>query len=698
MSRIRIPLKRSDTGSLTDRLTDNVKNYVLPARYLLKDARGRVQETPDQLFRRVAENLAAPEADYDGDPVQTADEFYTMMTRLEFMPNSPTLMNAGARLQQLAACFVISPEDDLDSIFETVKRAAKIFQSGGGVGYAFSKLRPTGDMVRSTGGIASGPVSFMHVFDQMCSTLKQGGKRRGAQMAILSVDHPDIGRFVVAKREEGVLANFNISVAITDTFYEAVKRDTRYPLLNPRNGEPFRTIEETAHFYSTRYAGASTMRVEQNLWRDYAGEIPGLDRYAGATDLEVDEPMELPARFIWRLLVDGAWRNGEPGLFMIDETNRQHSFDVQEHPEHRIAATNPCAEQPLEDYEACTLGHVNLSLMAADQPPAWPDYRREHPGPLPEVVPHYLDRAVDWDRLERITRLGTRFLDNAITMSNFPLEEITRKARGLRNIGLGVMGFAQLLLQLQVVYGSDASFEIARRIMAFISHRSKRASHLLAQERGVFTEWKHSRYAQPGRYPEWFRQRTGLDPADWADGFPLRNHHTTTVAPTGTTSMIANTSGGCEPLFNTVYFRNVGKDIQGEDILIEFDDYFLRVLEANGFDVDAVKEEAKSLMRDNRFTGTGSLSIPDELAEIFITTDKIAPEDHVRMQAAFQEYIDSGISKTINFPREATRENVDDAFRLAIELGCKGLTFYRLGSREEQVLFTTQEIRPESKA
>ncbi len=695
MTNLIIPAKRIRGTALEDRLNENAKKYVLPARYLLKDEHGKVMETPGQLFRRVAENLAQPEAEYGNDVQQMADEFYDMLTTLEFMPNSPTLMNAGAELQQLAACFVISPGDDLDSIFDTVKRAAKIFQSGGGVGYAFSKLRPRGDMVRSTGGIASGPVSFMHVFDQMCSTLKQGGKRRGAQMGILHVDHPDVGRFVVAKRQEGVLANFNISVAITDRFYDAVKNDDWYTLFNPRNNEPFTVIEETAHFYSTEYEDASKVRAEENLWRDYAGDIEGIAAFRGATEIQVGDPMRLPARFIWKLLIDGAWRNGEPGLFMIDETNRQHSFDIKENPEHQIMATNPCAEQPLEDHEACTLGHINLSLMLSETFVAWPSYRKSDPDPSSEQVSGFLNQAIDWERLGHVVRLGTRFLDNAITMSRFPLQEIREKSGNLRNIGLGVMGFAQMLLQLQVVYGSKESFEIARQIMRFISHESKNASHRLAEERGTFLEWEHSKYAQPASYPDWFRQHTGQNPDDWKDGFPLRNHHTTTVAPTGTTSMIANTSGGCEPLFNTVYFRNVGRDIQGEDLLIEFDDYFLQVLEANGYDVEALKQEARELMRNNRFTGTRDLSISDEIADIFITADRIAPENHVRMQAAFQEYIDSGISKTINFPKTATRDDVDSAFRLAIELGCKGLTFYRLGSRKKQVLFTTQEVKPE---
>jgi adenosylcobalamin-dependent ribonucleoside-diphosphate reductase len=691
-----LPKKRTRGETLKERLTDNAYRYILPTRYLMRDEKGEIVETAEEMFRRVADNVAQPDGEYGRDVGETANRFYEAMTQLEFMPNSPTLMNAGARLQQLAACFVLLPRDDLNAIFDTLRQAALVLQTGGGVGYSFSLLRPKGDIVQSTGGIASGPVSFMKVYNAMCGALKQGGKRRGAQMAILRVDHPDIGRFIVAKRQEGELANFNISVAITDAFMEAVDRDEDYPLINPRTGAPFQVAEQTAQFYSTEYEDAPRRMVEENFWRDDASEIEGIDAFRGRTDLVVGEAMRLPARFIWHVLIDGAWRNGEPGILMIDETNRDHSFDVQKYPEHEIRATNPCGEQPLEEYEACGLGHVNLSLIVAEGAPLWAERREQEGASLEEQVAGYLQEAVDWEHLRRIVRVGTHFLDNAVTMSAFPLREIVEKQKGLRNIGLGIMGFAQMLVQMGVVYGSDASFEIARQIMAYVNRESKLVSHELAEERGAFRGWADSKYARPTDYTDWFRRHTGLDPQDWPYGLRLRNHHTTTIAPTGTTSMIANTSGGCEPIFDIAYLKNVGEDIQGEQPLVEFDDYFLLVLEANGIDVEAVRAEAEEKLRDGRFEDAHSLSIPDEIADLFISASEIPPEGHVRMQAAFQHRVDSAISKTINFTNEATHEDVRRAYELAINLGCKGITVYRLGSRREQVL-TSRAARAEGK-
>lgn len=685
---IELPVKRTIGRTLEERLTDNAYHQILPARYLQKDGEGEVIETPEEMFRRVAENVARPEATYGNDAEEMAEAFYEMMTTLAFMPNSPTLMNAGVQFQQLAACFVISPADDLNSIFDVVRKSANILQTGGGVGYTFTHLRPRGDVVHSTGGVASGPISFMHVYDEMCGTLKQGGRRRGAQMGILRVDHPDVGRFAVAKRWEGVLSNFNISIAVTTAFLKAVREDTEYTLYNPRTGKPFKVVEQTAQFYSTAYEEADRDVVDQNFWRDFAAEIQGMDTYRGQTDLEVGETMILPARFIWDVIVDGAWTNGEPGLFMIDWANADHSFDVERHPQHRIEATNPCGEEPLEEYEACSLGHINLSLMIAEDPPHWLDFRADHEGSLSSVVRAFLEEAVDWEYLRRITRLGTRFLDNAVTMSKFPLGEIDEKQKGMRNVGLGIMGYAEMLIQMGVIYGSDASFEIARQLMADISRESKLTSNRLAEERGVFEGWEDSKFARPDTHPEWFRRHTGLNPETWAErqGLSLRNHHTTMIAPTGTTSMIANTSGGCEPLFDVVYFKDVGVDIEGEEMLVEFNDYFLHVLKANNLDVEEIRAIAKEMMRRGEYEGPHSLSIPEEIAEVFITADRISPQGHVRMQAAFQEHVDGAISKTINFPKAATHTDVEEAYELAIDLKCKGLTVYRVGSREEQVL------------
>ncbi|WP_158059090.1 adenosylcobalamin-dependent ribonucleoside-diphosphate reductase [Halorussus halophilus] len=685
---IRLPVKRTTGETLEERLTENVYRRVLPARYLLKDNHGRVVETPEELFERVARNVAAVEAKYGNDPIRWANRFEKAMTDLEFVPNSPTLMNAGTEVQQLAACFVVSPRDTLDSIFETLRRAATIFQSGGGVGYSFSRLRPKGDQIRSTGGTASGPVSFMRVYDTMCEQIKQGGKRRGAQMGILRADHPDVGRFCVAKRREGEFSNFNFSVGITDEFYEAVRENRRYSLVNPRTGDQHVVTEATAQFYSTAFENAGTQFAEENVWRDYAGEIPGLDAYRGQTDFRVGEPMTLPAGFVWQLLVDSAWRNGEPGLFALDTTNRDHSFDVVAQPNHRIEATNPCGEQGLENFEACNLGHVNLSLLVTDDATPWFDFREDVREDLAAVVQEFLQQAIDWQRLARIVRDGVRFLDDVVTASVFPIPEIESKVTALRKVGLGIMGFAELLIQLGVRYGSPASYEIARQVMARLNRESKLASHELALERGPFPEWYDSKYATPTKYPEWFARHTGLRPTNWTDGFALRNHSTTTIAPTGTTSMIANTSGGCEPLFDVVYFKNVGRDVQGSEMLVEFEDYFLQTLEANGMDPDAVRAEAKTLLRANEFEGPESLSIPPAIAEAFVTAGDLSPAEHVRMQAAFQRHVDSGISKTINFPFTATRADVNDAYHLAVEEGCKGVTVYRDRSRRTQVLTT----------
>lgn len=683
---VQLPVKRTTGATLKERLTPNAYGHILPARYLQKDEQGRVIESPEEMFRRVAENVAQPEDMVGGDASETAETFYEVMTNLAFIPNSPTLMNAGVEFQQLAACFVISPEDDLNSIFETLRKAANILQTGGGVGYTFTELRPKGDVVHSTGGTASGPVSFMHVYDEMCGTLKQGGRRRGAQMAILRVDHPDVGRFATAKRREGVLSNFNISVAITETFVETVRQGTDYTLYNPRTGEPFEVREQTAQFYSTAYEDVDTNVVEENIWRDHAAEIEGLDQYRGETDLSIGEPMKLPAGFIWRMIVDGAWRNGEPGLFMIDQANADHSFDVEAHPEHAIAATNPCGEEPLEEYEACSLGHINLSLMVAQDRPYWPDFRAAHDGPLPTIVADFLEKAVDWERLKSVARIGTKFLDDAVTVSEFPLGEIDEKQKGMRNIGLGILGLAEMLIQMRIPYGSEASFEVARQLMRAITRESKLVSHELAEERGAFEGWEDSKFARPTAYPDWFRRHTGLDPEAWSQGLKLRNHHTTMIAPTGTTSMIANTSAGAEPLFDVVYFKDVSEDVQGEEMLVEFNDYFLRVLQANGIEVEDVRAEAQELMRKGEYEGPHSLSIPEEIREVFPTARQIAPEDHVRMQAALQEHVDGAISKTINFPQDAKHAEVGKAYELAVDLGCKGLTIYRMGSRQEQVL------------
>ncbi|MFO7794337.1 MAG: adenosylcobalamin-dependent ribonucleoside-diphosphate reductase [Candidatus Nanohaloarchaea archaeon] len=708
----KLPVKRVTGDTVEERLTENAYERILPARYLLKDENGDVTETPEEMFERVAKNVAQPDKEFEHtDYEESWKEFFDLMTHQAFMPNSPTLMNAGAELQQLSACFVAHPKDDMDSIFNTVHDAAKIFQSGGGMGYPFHLLRPKGDQVKSTGGIASGPMTFQQVFDTMCGTIKQGGKRRGAQMGIMRVDHPDVLRFVTSKRKEGNLSNFNISVGLTEDFMEAVKNDEEYTLINPRTDEPHIVNEKTAEFYNRdedwypEAAGSDSGRND-NFWRDFAPTF-GEEVKEYDIDLEPGEEMTLPARFIWETLIDGAWRNGEPGLYMYDETNDMHSFDVEKHPEHKVEATNPCGEQPLENYEACNLGHINLSLLVDDQGDGtaltfdeWKEkkgsaYDLDTQDGLERAMQDYVPEAVDMEEFEYVAKTGLRFLDNVVTMSDFPLEKIEDKVSSMRKVGLGLMGYAQMMMQLGIRYGSDESIAAAKEIQRQITRYSIEASHSLAEERGAFSEWDDSKWANPTEYPEWFEQYTGgLDPQDFEDGLKLRNHNTVTIAPTGTTSMIGNTSGGCEPIFSLAYFKNVAKDIQGEDMLVEFDDYFIKALEANDVDVEEVKAAAQEKMENNEWDGVKSIPdeiLPPHVKEIFATANQVSAEEHVDIQAAFQYYNHSGISKTCNFPNSATKEDVREAYMRAYDKGIKGMTVYRDGTRDTQVMQTNKE-------
>ena len=770
-----LPVKRVTGDTLEDRLSANAYHNILPARYLKKNADGELIETQEDLFERVAKNIALAEAPYEAqkrdieltvrpdqvkpdhprrdelaaavfgngttveDDVETtltpenvnkfayetvvpelpaeirdhvaelAGEYEELMSTLSFMPNSPTLMNAGNELQQLSACFVNSPDDDLADIHETAKEAALTFQSGGGMGYAFWQLRPYGDAVGSTGGIASGPITFMRTFDQMTETIAQGGTRRGAQMAVMRVSHPDVIEFIHSKNKdvslahtlklndpddptytefsealeearelideegrvpehlrnavEGHLSNFNISVGVTDDFMTALANDAEYTLTNPRTEEPHIATEETKEMYS---------------------------RYDLGEYVEVGEELSIPASVLWDRIVEGAHENGEPGVIYLERANKEHSFDVDEHPEHQMLATNPCGEQPLEEYEACNLGHVNLSTIAASDTSDWRAWSDERDtAELEAAVEAFLEDAIDWEEFDRRIRVGTRFLEDVVTMSDFPVDEITEKVRRMRKIGLGIMGIAQLFVQLGMRYGSEPANEVARQLMTHINHESKRVSHELAEERGTFEEWGDSKYADPTRYPEWFEHHTGEDPEAWADGYTIRNHNTTTIAPTGTTSMVGNTTGGCEPIFNVAYYKNVSDDVQGDEMLVEFDDYFLRTLEANDVDVEAVKAEAVEQMEANEFDGVEGLStVPTAIAELFVTSSDLTGKEHASIQTALQEGVDSSISKTVNFPREATVEEMDEVFRYIYDNGGKGVTVYRDGTRSKQVLTT----------
>jgi ribonucleoside-diphosphate reductase alpha chain len=569
-----------DTSTM--RLSSNALT-VLRHRYLKKDEQGNIMETPEEMFRRVAVNIAQADLLYGHTDVRkTEEEFLRLLSSLEFLPNSPTLMNAGRPLQQLAACFVLPVEDSLESIFEAVKETALIHQSGGGTGFSFSRLRPKNDAVRSTSGAASGPVSFMKVFNTATEVIKQGGTRRGANMGILRVDHPDILEFIAAKIDNRDLLNFNISVAVTEEFMKAVERDADVPLVNPHNQQTVKTMK---------------------------------------------------AREIFDAIVEMAWRTGDPGVVFLDRINRDnptpHLGDME--------STNPCGEQPLLPYEPCNLGSINLSLL-----------HREQNGRY----------RIDWERLEGIVRTAVHFLDNVIDMGRYPLDQIDRLAKGNRKIGLGVMGFADLLIRLGIPYDSEEALATGEEIMRFIRERGWAASGDLARERGVFPNFPGSKYDSPG-------------------GRRLRNATVTTVAPTGTLSLIADCSGGIEPLFALSFTRHVLGDVE----LPEISSHFLEVARQRGFFSDTLVM---------RMTAGESIQhmhdVPDDVKRVFVTTFNIAPEWHVRMQAAFQRHTDNAVSKTINFPPQATLDDVRTAFLLAYREGVKGITIFRSGSKNAQVL------------
>jgi ribonucleoside-diphosphate reductase alpha chain len=582
--------------------TNSIK--VLERRYLKKDENGKVAETPEELFWRVAEVMADADKKYgatEAEIKKTAEEFYEMMAKLEFMPNSPTLMNAGRPLGQLSACFVIPIEDTMESIFTAVKDTALIHKSGGGTGFSFSRLRPKNSPVASTSGVASGPISFMKVINAATEAVKQGGTRRGANMGILRVDHPDILEFICSKDDLRELTNFNISVAVTETFMQAVENDEYYDLIDPRTGKEY--------------------------------HLNG-------------KPVRYKAKEIFDMIVEHAWRTGEPGMMFLDKMNQANPIT----PVGLYESTNPCGEQPLLPYESCNLGSINLSFMlkASSQLSVVSDQT----SPTTSM-------EVDWDKLEETVKKAVHFLDNVIDANNHPLPQIKKNTEANRKIGLGVMGWADMLVLLKIPYNSTEAVKLAEKVMGFIQERSHQTSSELAKKRGPFPNWEKSTYYQKK--------------------IPMRNSTVTTIAPAGTISIIAGCSSGIEPLFAISYIRTVMDNTK----LVEVNSFFEKEAKEKGF-------YSEELM--GKIAQKGSIQefdeIPEDVKKVFMVSHNIAPEWHVQMQAAFQKYTDNAVSKTINLPNQATVGDVETAYRLAYELGCKGVTIYRDGSREAQVLST----------
>ncbi len=587
------------------RLTPN-SLAVLKRRYLKRNDLGEVIESPEELFIRVAKNIASGDANFDATEEEidnTARDFYRMMAKLEFMPNSPTLMNAGRKLGQLSACFVLPIDDNMESIFETVKNTALIHKSGGGTGFSFSRLRPKNSIVATTSGVASGPISFLKVINSATEAVKQGGTRRGANMGILRIDHPDIVDFIKCKDDLSELTNFNISVGVTNSFMKSVKERTTYPLIDPRSGKQFK--------------------------------IDGV-------------PQTLDASEVYQSIIEHAHKTGEPGVIFLDKINaKENTPEVG-----LVEATNPCGEQPLLPYESCNLGSINISKVVR----AVVD---------PSDTSKMFRNEIDWEKLKDIIWKAVHFLDNVIEKNKYPFEAIRKATYDNRRIGLGIMGWADLLIMLETPYNSDEALQLAEKLMSFIQKEADSASADLAAKRGNFRNWENSAF-----YDE-----------STQTGRPRRNSTVTTIAPTGTISIIAGCSSGVEPIFAVSYVRTVMDNTQ----MIEVNPLFESRAKEMGFYSESLMERIAEKNSIIDFA-----EIPQDIKDIFVTSHDVSPQWHIRMQAAFQKHTENAVSKTINLPNEATVDDVMTAFNLAFELDCKGVTIYRDGSRAFQVLSTKQ--------
>jgi len=604
-------------------LTNNAL-IVLNRRYLKKDKKGNIIETSEEMFRRVAENIASADKLYNpsANIKKTADDFYELMSSLEFLPNSPTLMNAGRKLQQLAACFVLPVEDSLESIFEAVKNTAIIHQTGGGTGFSFSHLRPKNDIVSTTSGIASGPLSFMRVFNMATEVIKQGGVRRGANMGVLRVDHPDIIEFIDAKTISHELTNFNLSIGITDDFMNCVEIDSKYDLINPRSGE---------------------------------------------------KTGKLKAKGVFERIVQSAWKSGEPGVLFLNRINRNNPTPHLG----EMESTNPCGEQPLLPYESCNLGSINLTKMLRKKGSRGQVKIRIKPS-NPRTLESF-QYEINWEKLRDTVYKAVHFLDNVIDVSNYPLPQIKKMSKGNRKIGLGVMGFADLLIMLSISYNSEEALKIAEGIIKFIRERAEEKSAELAKERGTYPNYKDLS-SKGVKECKNSKSSDSLTPELQNSKTPKlhrRNATLITIAPTGTLSIIAGCSSGIEPLYAISYIRRALEDVK----LLQINPLFIEIAKTRGF---YNKELRKELQKGLNLTSTKE--IPDDVKRLFVTSFDISPEWHVKMQATFQKHTDNAVSKTINFPPDAEISDVKNAFLLAHKLGCKGLTIYRSGTRENQVL------------